>query len=37
VPVTDRSLPPPPVSPEEIARLLAIAPTFGVEILVPGH
>ena len=29
---TDRSLPPPPVTPAEIERLLAVAPKYGLEI-----
>lgn len=35
VPVTDRAAVPPPVGPDEIARLLEAAPRYGVEIRPP--
>lgn len=36
VPATDRTAAPPPVGPDEIARLLAVAPRYGIEIR-PSH
>ena len=35
-PVKDRSSPPPPVTPADIEKLLAVAPRYGIEIQPPA-